>query len=227
MTSIIIPTFNEEAYIEETLQSILALPNNYELIVVDGGSTDQTLTLLSGYPNIQIHQLEKAERAAQMNFGARMAQGQYLLFLHADTIICPSCLEVLERHLAQSHIIGGSYTLRFDASTWPYRVLGFFTQFNSPFWTLGDQGIFVKKHIFDQIGGYTSIPILEDLDLQLRLRKRGEFIKISKVITTSARRYQQNGLWKELFLDASVLFSYFLGISPFRLKRWYDAIDRR
>ena len=203
------------------------MPGTYELIIVDGGSTDQTITLLEAYPIVHLYQVEKAERAAQMNFGARMAKGQFLLFLHADTKICPTCLQLLEGHLAQPHIVGGSYAMRFDQSQWPYRMLAFFTRFNSPFWTLGDQGIFVKKHIFDQIGGYAPIPILEDLDLQLRLRKQGKFIKISNFITTSARRYQQYGLWKELFLDASVLFSYFLGISPFRLKRWYDAMGRR
>jgi rSAM/selenodomain-associated transferase 2 len=227
LTSIIIPTLNEEANIEHTLEAVFAMTGSYELIVVDGGSKDRTIELVKSYPDVHLYQVEKAERAAQMNFGAQMATGTYLLFLHADTKMCPTCLLQLEHQLAQVHIIGGSYNLQFDQSQWPYRLLAFFTRFNSRFWTFGDQGIFVKKHIFDQVGGYASIPILEDLDLQLRLRKQGAFIKISKTLTTSARRYRADTLLKELLRDASVLCGYFLGISPYRLRRWYDFVGRR
>lgn len=189
--------------------------------MVDGGSSDATLQLISQFVSVRVFSVTTAERASQMNFGARQAIGQQLLFLHADTAPGRDCIHLIDEQCTDPAVVGGSFCLRFDQWHWSYRLLAFFTCINSRIWTFGDQGIFIKKSIFQQIGGYAAIPILEDLDLQLRARKKGKFVKITSPLITSARRFRRNGIGKALLLNTAVLGGFFLGISPHRLYRWY------
>lgn len=226
MVSIIIPTYNEEAHISITLETVLALPGNYEVVVIDGGSSDHTLNIIRQFPRVRLYCLERTERAFQMNYGADQAKGQILWFLHADTLPRSDSTTLIENTCKNNDVVGGSHHLEFDQTNWPYRLLSLFTHFNCSLWTFGDQGIFVKKTTFDHIGGYPDMPILEDLELQLRLRRQGAFIKLSQPVLTSARRHRRYGVWREIFLDTSVVIGYFLGISPRRLKQWYQSRHR-
>jgi hypothetical protein len=156
-----------------------------------------------------------------MNAGARLARGHTLWFLHADTRVPANSLNYIAAACRSAEIVGGSFRMAFDRPNWPYPALSFFTRFNSRFWTFGDQGIFVKKAVFEELGGYASVGILEDLELQLRLRNKGTFVKIPLNVTTSARRYVQGGFWREIGRDMCTVAGYFLGLRIPFLEAWY------
>lgn len=225
LISIIIPTLNEAQQITATLRCLSELKGSYELIVVDGGSTDGTVRLLRAWPQVRLHHSPRAERAAQMNTGADMATGDTLWFLHADTRVPVDSLLRMEQVLHRPEAVGGSFRMAFDRREWPYFLLSFFTRFNSPFWTFGDQGIFLRAEIFRELGGYADLPILEDLEFQLRLRKRGKFLKIPLAVTTSARRYHRGSPFREFFRDAGVVAGYFSGVEVRKLNIWYRGHD--
>lgn len=227
MISIIIPVYNEATQLPATLNNLTQLRGDYELIVVDGGSQDNSVEILRQWPGIQLLLSQKAERAAQMNAGTRLAKGNILWFVHADTRVPKDSLDLIQSACHVSGNVGGSFQINFDRQDWPYRLLSYFTRFNSPIWTFGDQGIFVKKNIFDQLGGYPSIPIMEDLDLQWRIRKVGKFIKLPAYATTSARRYHQRGIFCGVLLDMCILSGYFLGVSPKSLNKLNQFIKKK
>lgn len=225
MISIIIPTLNESAHLPNTLQSLSRLKGHFEIIIVDGGSTDGTASVLPDQKGIQLITMRNAQRAGQMNAGAEAASGDILWFLHADMEVPENSLACIEASCNAATTVGGSFRMRFDCPEWPYSLLGFFTRINSRFWTFGDQGIFVKKNVFAAIGGYTSLPILEDLELQLRLRQIGRFVKAPATVTTSSRRYRQRGVWREFLRDVRVVIGFFLGVRVGFLKTWYTKFQ--
>lgn len=227
LVSVIIPTYNEENQIAGTLRHVLAMAGHFEVIVVDGGSTDQTLSIVSSFKEVCCFQTPQAGRAEQMNLGAQRARGESLLFLHADTLPHWNSINLIADAMDDPTIAGGSFALEFDRNDWHYRLLSRFTRLNSPLWTFGDQGIFVRASVFDSINGYAAIPILEDLDLQRRLRRQGTFVKLPVAVRTSARRYTHNNTIRELGLDLAVLCGYFLGFDPHQLYRWYTYPSRR
>lgn len=227
LISVIVPTYNEAARISHSLRNILAMAGHFEVIVVDGNSKDDTMAKVAAFPEIRCLQTRQAERALQMNHGAAHARGEALLFLHADTTPAWNSIQLIADQLKDPEIVGGSFRLQFDNQRWYYRLLAFFSGINSPLWTFGDQGIFVRTNVFHRIGGYARIPILEDLDLQRRLRREGDFVKLRARMCTSARRYDNNPLLKELGKDLAVLCGYFAGMDPHQLHRWYSYPERR
>ena len=226
LTSIIIPTLNEATQIKDTLEAVFAMKGSFEVIVVDGGSKDQTLCMVQQFPEVRLFPGSDRGRAIQMNKGAREAKGKYLLFLHADTRPSRHCIQQMENRFKDPGVVGGSFSMLFDHPNWYYRLLSFLTRFNCRFWTFGDQGIFVRKSVFLKMKGYSPLPILEDLELQIRLRKIGKFVKVPVYLKTSSRRYRLNGFGWEFLLDAIIVIAFFLGVSPMQLKRWYDLKKR-
>jgi rSAM/selenodomain-associated transferase 2 len=220
--SVIIPTLNEGQYVLSAIQSAIQPPRKSEIIVVDGGSTDDTVKITRAYAVVI---KSPRGRAVQMNAGARHSTGNVLLFLHADSCLPPLALANLEQVMADPQIVGGTFTLRFNHSKWLLRLIAFFSRFKFRYFHYGDQGIFVRRDIFEQLGGFKEIPIMEDLDFLRRLRARGRVALIKLPITTSARRFLENGILRHQLLNIVLVILYLLGTKPQALSRLYERTD--
>ena len=231
--SVIIPTLNEEQTIMATLGHTAALGFD-ELIVVDGGSLDQTPVLVESYrrrtqsPAQSPVRLMTAPcgRARQMNEGAKASRGEILLFLHADTQLPADANTMIETTLADQQMVGGRFDVRFDRPSmwgtiisrtmnWRSRLSGIAT---------GDQALFVRRHIFEQIGGFADMPLMEDIDFSRRLKRTGTTAALTATVTTSFRRWEQQGPLRTILLMWTLRFLYWVGVRSHTLSRWYGLV---
>lgn len=219
--SIIIPALNEEGYLEKTLLHTLKLKGKFEIIVVDGGSTDHTQKIAQGFKDIRTLVVGKG-RANQMNQWALHAKGEVLLFLHADTLLPQNTYQDITKQLQKPGHIGGSFRLRFNKSHPILKFYSWCSLFSLEFFTYGDHGIFIKENIFREIEGYKEIPFMEDVEIQKKLRKRGKFKKLKASVLTSGRRFEKAGTLRQLITDVLLVFFYNLGTSPILLKQFYE-----
>jgi len=221
--SIIIPTLNEERSLSNALGALPISPS-LEIIVVDGGSRDRTREMASAWTS-QVY-LTEPGRAHQMNFGARQARGEILLFLHADSILPKGGLEAISEALADPAVVGGAFHLDIDAPGWGYRLITFGANLRTRLLKLpyGDQGIFIKKSLFAQLGGFAEIPLMEDIDLIRRMKKVGLVKILPQWVLTSSRRWDQEGLLYTTLRNWTLALLYGAGVSPDRLHRWYRQI---
>ncbi len=215
--SIIIPTLNEASRIESLLAQLS--DENVELIVVDGGSDDQTVQRASVHAKL-IH--SSAGRALQMNTGAAIASGDWLWFLHADTQLSQP-LNTYVDEITQSSSLWGRFTVRLDDARFIFRVIERLMNARSCFTSVatGDQGLFVDRRLFDELGGYPELPLMEDVALSKRLRKVMPVNCSTLSLITSARRWQQRGVLKTIVLMWWLRLAYVVGVSPTRLSQWY------
>ncbi|MEH1910802.1 MAG: TIGR04283 family arsenosugar biosynthesis glycosyltransferase [Nostoc sp.] len=218
--SIIIPTLNEAGNIKEAIAT--TQPSiNIEVIIVDAGSKDGTLEIAQ---SLDIKVISSSPgRAVQMNAGAVAASGDILLFLHADSRLPTGFDEMIRTVLQQPGIVAGAFNLRIDASLLSLRWVEWGVNARSHFCQMpyGDQAIFLTKAVFQQIGGFPELPIMEDFELIRRLKRIGHIVIISTPVVTSARRWLQKGVFKTTLLNQIVIIAYLLGISPKRICRWY------
>ncbi len=218
--SVIIPTLNEADNIADTITSI-GHGNNTEIIVVDGGSIDNTVSIAKtlGAKIIQ----GSSPRSRQMNQGADAASKEILLFLHADTLLP----ENFNRHVlgafAQSGVAAGAFELRIDSPVPSLRLIERIANWRSRCFKMpyGDQAIFMLSRVFHQMGGFPDIPIMEDFILIRRLRKRGDVVTLFDPVVTSPRRWLNHGILKTTLINQLVVLSYFMGISPDTIARLY------
>lgn len=220
--SIIIPTYNEVGCLDRTLKAVTALAGDFEILVVDGGSCDGTVEIAKKM-NIAIYQAPKG-RASQMNFGGELAQGDVLLFLHADTILPENAYCLITQALLTEHVVGGCFQLSFDSDLRGLRLSASFTRFTFALFHYGDSAYFVRSDVFRKVGGYNPYPIMEDIDLWLRLRRCGTMIVLKSVVTTSSRRFLRNGVFKQQSLGTVLVLLFLCGVSPNRLKKFYDDV---
>ena len=218
--SIIIPTLNEAGTIERTLSWVRQV-SACEIIVVDGGSEDGTVECARPY----VDRLVTAPRgrARQMNVGARAASGEALLFLHADTIPPEQFPELIANALADPEVVGGRFDVHVDAPGWPFRAIGTLMNIRSRLTGIatGDQGIFVRRAVFETIGGYPEWDIMEDLEFSRQLKRSGKIACLRARVKTSARRWQQHGVTKTIMLMWGLRLCHFFGVSPASLKTFY------
>ena len=222
MISVVIPTLDEERTIGQCLNQFRDQSAAHEVIVVDGGSRDSTVSVVRGFPGVKLLEVSRLGRGHQMNRGARAARGDLLLFLHADTLLPPEGLETILLIMGQGDAVGGSFSLSFD---YPDRFLSLYARFsriNHSLFTYGDQGLFIARHAFDHIGGFSEIPLMEDVEIQKRLRKLGRFVKSNHAVITSARRFRANGVVRQQLLNTCLVLFYHVGVSPVWLKRYYS-----
>jgi hypothetical protein len=221
--SIIIPVLNEA----QTLPAVLASTASdtaVEVIVVDGGSVDDTIAIATAHEAKVIS--SSRGRAQQMNAGAAIATGDILLFLHADTQL-PAGYDPMVRTALDSPEqpapIAGAFTLKIDSSLWTLRLVEWGVKWRSRLlqFPYGDQAIFLKAETFAQIGGFPELPIMEDFELIQQLRHLGSIHILPAPVVTSARRWLKKGTVQTTLINQAIVISYLLGISPQRLVNWY------
>ena len=216
--SIIIPTLNEAGKIEGSVRA--ALRAGDEVIVADGGSADGTPEIAARAGAIVIGNVRG--RSLQMNAGARQADGDVFLFLHADTSLPSGARELIERSLEDPETLGGGFAVRYICQGWLWRLLDFQVNLRSRIavpW--GDQGLFVRREFFHRSGCYKPWRLMEDVELAHRMRKHGrlEFIRVP--VGVSARRFASGGFLKTALRNQFILAAYYVGMSPDRLSRFY------
>jgi len=219
LISIIIPTLNEEENIIPCLEATRKAIN-VERIVVDGGSTDGTVDQAKGWGATVLNTVQG--RARQMNAGARAAKGEILLFLHADTILSAGFDNQVRLLLSRPRVSAGAFSFRLDdPNSASLRLIQAVANWRSRYLQVpyGDQAIFVRTRLFQKIGGFPDLPIMEDHELIRRLRKRGRILTVSLPAVTSARRWRVLGIWRTTILNWVLILAYLMGMSPWRLYR--------
>lgn len=224
--SVIVPTLNEQGQLHTTLSHV-ELADNDELIVVDGGSTDATVAMARQFTTSVL--TSPRGRSRQMNCGAQQAQGDILLFLHADTLLPPQGLEAVRVVMQQDQIVGGAFRLAFMPSTPGLGAIAWGTNMRARLARLpyGDQALFVRRRLFAALGGYEDVPFMEDVKLVQALRRRGKLAILRQAVHTSGRRWLQEGVVSTTVRNNVLMALYFCGVSPATLKRWYSDRCRR
>ena len=226
MISVIIPTLNEDQSIAACLKRLYDHPQSFEVSVADGGRRDQTSKIVDRFPQVK-QVFSNRGKGRQMNAGADLASGHILLFLHADTYLPPDGFRLIRTAMSDPNVIGGSFSLSFDYSNLFLKFYSLCSRINHILFTYGDQGLFVDRETFRAIDGYRDIPIMEDIDIQLKLRRMGKFKKIGTPVVTSTRRYLKYGVIRQQILNTVLVILYYSGISPAALKRFYPENTMR
>jgi len=222
LISIIIPTLNEAGNIKEAITSS-QFSSNVEIIVVDGGSKDETL-LITKSLGVKVI-ISPPGRANQMNAGAIAASGEILLFLHADTRLPTTFDQMIRTTLAKPGIVAGAFALRINAPNWGLRLVEFGVKWRSHLWQMpyGDQAIFITKDVFQEVGNFPQMPIMEDFELMRKLKTMGKIYLLPTPVITSPRRWLKKGIIQTTILNQIIVIAYLFGVSPHRIRNWYSS----
>jgi rSAM/selenodomain-associated transferase 2 len=218
--SIVVPTLNEELVLENSLTQIQQL-SPHELIVCDGGSNDDTCKIAEKFSHRVI--TSSAGRALQMNAGANEATGDFLLFLHADSRIEPGSYQKMLECMENRKWIGGAFTLCIESGKWSIKLITLLANIRSKYFGLayGDQGFFVRREVFEDMNGFSPLPICEDIDFYRRLRKKGSVILLKEKAHTSPRRWVKEGIFFTTARNTLIAVLFGLGFPPHILTKWY------
>jgi len=224
MISIIIPAYNEQAKIG-ALVSFLKTQSkggDTEILVVDGGSTDETVKVAQ-LQGAKVFRSPQKGRARQMNFGAKNAQGDWLYFLHADTTPPPTFISDINQKIKEGFECG-CFRLKFDYGHPALRFYSWFTRFDLDIFRFGDQSLFVKKALFCKIGGFDEkLLVMEDQEIVSRLKSHAQFGIVKKQVTTSARKYQQFGVFRLQCIFSIIVVLFYLEISQEVIAHFYKT----
>lgn len=217
--SVVVPVLDDAERLRRLLAELRADPN-LEIVVVDGGSRDETLVVA-----VDAHKVvaAPASRGGQLRAGVGASERDWLWFLHADTRLEASAIHTLATHLESPG--WGFFAVRLDNGAWPFRVIEQAMRWRS-FATgiaTGDQGIFVHRRLLDAVGGVPDQPLMEDVELSKRLRRIAKPRRLTDAITTSSRRWERAGVVRTIMLMWTLRLRYFLGASPEALARSYDG----
>ena len=233
--SIIIPTLNEAQYLEKQLLSLQAFrEQGHQVVLVDGGSVDETLmlaqsvlTISTSKQNVADHVLQaKKGRASQMNAGAKVASGEVLVFLHADTQLPANAMDLITKAFSKRQHSGqfwGRFNVRLSSDKLSFRIIETFINMRSRLTSVvtGDQAIFVEASLFKDLGGFLEIELMEDIALSKKLRKISSPVCLKETVLPSSRRWQRHGIMATIFLMWKLRFLYFIGVSPRHLVKMY------
>lgn len=209
MVSVVIPAYNEEKALPDTLQALFSQPGDYEVIAVDGGSADCTRDVLlhagfsespvrfTPHPSRLLMTAPKG-RASQMNAGAKEAGGEWLLFIHADTVLPEGAIERLNNMEVDPTIQAGGFMHQFSGDDWRLKLISFLDNFRCTRSRIiyGDQALFVRRSLFEQLGGFPNQPILEDVAFCEKIIKETEPLLLFPPVITDARKFLKMGVWR-------------------------------
>jgi len=226
--SIIIPCLNEEKIIRDTLLPLQNLrQRGHEIIIADGGSSDNTINVASNLYD-QLATGEKG-RALQMNSAAKLSSNDILCFLHADTFAPENLDTLIIDALHKSQKIWGRFNINLCGKHWLFRIIETSINIRSCISGVasGDQGIFVYRNVFNKLNGFKVIPLMEDIELSKRLRKKSHPVCITSTpLITSSRRWEKHGILTTVFLMWSLRLKYFMGVPAEQLENLYRHHDK-
>lgn len=234
--AVIIPVLNEARCLHRTLSHTEALGFD-ELMIVDGGSSDDTCALarsfadrigisLSATTGSMRFLTAPRGRARQLNVGAAASWCDVLLFLHADTRLPSNARQAILAALADAACVGGRFDVCFDSTRVSARIIGNLMNLRSR-WSgiaTGDQAIFVRRAVFERMGGFADIPLMEDIEFTRRLKRTGPVASLSDQVVTAFRRWEQQGPLRTILLMWTLRFLYWIGVSPHRLQHFYRTV---
>lgn len=222
--SIVIPTLDEASRIATACRNVLTTGGHdgadVEVIVADGGSMDGTVeqAAAAGARTVVV----RPGRGPQCNAGAALAQGDVLLFLHADTQLPPNSFELLTAQFARPEVAAGTFRLTFDEQHWLFSLYTYFSRFDSVFTTFGDQCIVIRRELFVRLGGFPDWPLFEDVALLQRARRQTRIHSFPAAIVTSARRFRREGIIRQSLRNWWLVMQYLAGVSPADLALKYE-----
>jgi rSAM/selenodomain-associated transferase 2 len=224
--SIIIPVFHEAENINPLLNHLTTREStdNYEIIVVDGSSTKDTINTIIDKKVVKIS--SSNGRACQMNEGAAKAKGEILVFLHADTLLLKNAFSIIDRELSQNNFVAGAFSLEIDSKKILFRLLAKFINLRSKLTRVpyGDQAFFIKSDFFKKIGGFKDIEIMEDVEFMRRIKKLNiPIVIVPEKVFTSTRRWGKEGILRCTFRNWMIRLLYYLGIHPKKIVKFYKS----
>lgn len=218
--SIIIPALNEARLIGATLDAVAQLSGSFEVLVVDGGSDDDTRAIARAR-SVKVIRSERG-RGVQLHAGAREAVSDVLWFVHADTIVPRDSVESIVNALSDPAVVGGNFNVHFSGSSSAASFMTwFYPQLRRLGLCYGDSAIFVRREAYDRVGGFKSLPIFEDVDLLRELKRIGKFVHLSSTVVTSSRRFEERQFVIIFTGWVFMQLLYWLGVSPNTLGRFY------
>lgn len=224
MVSVIIPTYNEEKALPATLEALYRQKGAYEVIVVDGGSSDCTRDIAKAENRLRFESAPKG-RAVQMNAGARLARGEWLLFLHADTLLPKNAVCRLNNLENDPAYQAGGFRHSFSGPDWRLRIISRLDNIRAGLTRImyGDQGLFVRRRLFKLLGGFPEQPLLEDLLFCKKLKRVTRPVLFDQYVVTDSRKFVQIGIWRSFAHCLIILLCHILHL-PFLPQRFFTDI---
>jgi len=218
--AVIVPVLNEAHGLPSLLRRLKDLYAD-ECLVVDGGSTDESCQILAGSGVRWL--ASKRGRGVQMNAGCKEIKSDIFLFIHGDTDLCVEHIDDLKAVMGDTKFVGGRFDVRLSGAHPAFRVIEFMMNLRSRLSGIstGDQAIFVRREVFDKVGGFPELPLMEDIAFSRLLKKQGEIACLRRKIVTSSRRWEKHGIVRTVLLMWRLRLLYWLGFSPDRLAAMY------
>ncbi len=223
--SVIIPVVNEAEAIAGCLAQFRG-QRNVEVIVVDGGSRDGTQDRTRAAGVARLVTSPKSGRSVQLNRGAKLASGDVLLFLHADTLLPDGAARMIRESLRDPGVAGGSFRMGLSEDTWMFRTIAFLSTMRSRYLgiTYGDQGIYVRRAVFERVAGFPEVALFEDSEFCAAVRKLGRFVLLDGSVRTSTRRWRRWGVVPTILRMWMLRILYLCSVSDKRLCRLYRDV---